>query len=261
MPQQAGGREPAAGWMRDPSGRHFGRYWDGKQWTDHVISAGTVPSIDPVNQLNGEAVPTPAREARTEPVSTPERPGGWKPDPAGRHFSRYWDGGRWTEHVMSAERVPTIDPVSRRNLQPDRTEAPATAPTNVGPASGFRARARSAPWAIAVIVGGLIVIGVALSDRPPRPNKDGTNVTESVATTAPSAPAPLATTIPLTAQTTITVPGAPAGTGAPATTPATTPGTIPGSRSPGTGAPSVEPPPTVRPPGESSADPSMSTTS
>src|SRR5215207_11126973 len=26
--------------------------------------------------------------------------GGWHPDPAGRADQRYWDGERWTEHVM-----------------------------------------------------------------------------------------------------------------------------------------------------------------
>ena len=258
-PQQAAGRELAAGWMKDPSGRHFGRYWDGKRWTDHVISAGTVPSIDSVSQPNGEAVTTPAQEDRTEPASSQERAGSWKPDPSGRHFSRYWDGGRWTEHVMSAESVTTIDPVPRRNLEPDPT-GPAATPINVMPASGFWARARSAPWAIAVIVCGLIIIGVALSGRSPRPTKEGTNVSESVATTAPSAPAPLATTIPLSAQSTITVPGAPADGGAPATTTVPAPATVPGSQSPVTSAP-ADPPPTVGQPGGSTVDPSMSTTS
>src|SRR4051794_11168383 len=36
---------------------------------------------------------------------------GWKRDPWGRHAGRYWDGSRWTHHVMSAERVPATDPV------------------------------------------------------------------------------------------------------------------------------------------------------
>ncbi|HUR23875.1 MAG TPA: DUF2510 domain-containing protein, partial [Acidimicrobiales bacterium] len=106
--------------MKDPSGRHFGRYWDGKQWTDHVISAETVPSIDPVNQPNGEAARTPVQEARTDPASTPERPGDWRRDPSGRHASRYWDGRRWTDHVMSAERVPSIDRLAQGSVEPPR---------------------------------------------------------------------------------------------------------------------------------------------
>lgn len=27
---------------------------------------------------------------------------GWYPDPSGRHQHRYWDGIRWTEHIMDA---------------------------------------------------------------------------------------------------------------------------------------------------------------
>jgi hypothetical protein len=33
--------------------------------------------------------------------------GAWHPDPSGRHESRWWDGGRWTEHVSDAGRVGT----------------------------------------------------------------------------------------------------------------------------------------------------------
>lgn len=93
--------------MRDPSGRHFGRYWDGNQWTDHVISAETVPGVDPVEQ--------PGHAPR--PASAGDRPGRWARDPYRRHASRYWDGGRWTEHVMSAARVPSTDPVPQRSVE------------------------------------------------------------------------------------------------------------------------------------------------
>lgn len=267
MPEQAAGQQPAAGWMKDPSGRHFGRYWDGKRWTDHVISPQTVPSVDPVNQPNGAAAPSAALEDRTGPASTPERPGSWKRDPSGRHASRYWDGRRWTDHVMSAERVPAIDRLPPGSVEPPRAEpagtrvAPAAAPTKVMPASGVRAWARSAPWAVAVIVCGLVVIGVALTGRSSRPTKQGPAVTESVATTAPSVPALPGTTIPLGTQATVTVPGARADSGAPATTPATTPGTLSGSQSPVTSAPAADSPATVPRPAESTADPSMSTTS
>lgn len=282
--EQAPGKDLAAGWMKDPSGRHFGRYWDGEQWTDHVISAETEPSIDPVHRRNLEPERTDAQEDLTEPASTEKRLGRWERDPSGRHSSRYWDGRRWTEHVMSSERVPSIDPVPQRNLEPHRTEpagaGAAAVPIKVEPASAdseplgsprhrplprragddFRAGTRSVPWALAVIVCGLVIIGLAVSGSSPRPMKAGTDVTGPVATTAPSAAAPMATTIPLTTEVPITVPGAPADTGAPATTPATAPGTVPGSQSPVTSPPSVDPSPTVPHPGEST-DPSMSTTS
>lgn len=38
----------AAGWWRDPSGRHYRRYWDGHRWAQHVISAEKVESLDPL---------------------------------------------------------------------------------------------------------------------------------------------------------------------------------------------------------------------
>lgn len=42
------GQALPAGWKRDPSGRYFGRYWDGERWTDQVVSAEKVQSVDPL---------------------------------------------------------------------------------------------------------------------------------------------------------------------------------------------------------------------
>lgn len=41
-------RPPLFGWYGDPSERHEQRYWDGRDWTDHVRDAGT-PSDDAFN--------------------------------------------------------------------------------------------------------------------------------------------------------------------------------------------------------------------
>jgi hypothetical protein len=38
---------PPAGWHPDPSRRHWWRWWDGLDWTDHVADGGP-PSIDPL---------------------------------------------------------------------------------------------------------------------------------------------------------------------------------------------------------------------
>lgn len=251
MAEQASGRPPAPGWMRDPSGRHFGRYWDGQRWTDHVISAQTVPTIDPLHQRNHE------RERTQTPPSSQERPGRWESDPSGRHSSRYWDGRRWTEHVMSAERVPSIDVLDGRSAPPPT----APPPTMVTPTSTGREGVRSAPWAIAVIACGLLIIGIAVSDRSPNTTGGATNVTEPVATTAPSV-APPATEVPLTTQAPSTAPAAPAGAGAPpATTAVSAPGAVPRSESAPSSSPSLDGAPTVPRPGQSTSDPSMSTTS
>lgn len=38
---------PAAGWHPDPAGRHWWRWWDGVDWTEHVADGGS-PFIDPL---------------------------------------------------------------------------------------------------------------------------------------------------------------------------------------------------------------------
>jgi uncharacterized protein YxjI len=48
-PHVAPGTPPAqhpAGWYPDPFGRHESRYWDGRQWTEHVASHGR-QAVDP----------------------------------------------------------------------------------------------------------------------------------------------------------------------------------------------------------------------
>lgn len=42
MADQGPGQQRPAGWKKDPSGRHFGWWWDGSTWTEHVISAEKV---------------------------------------------------------------------------------------------------------------------------------------------------------------------------------------------------------------------------
>ena len=58
-----GGTEAPASWYPDPLGRHELRYWDGKQWTEHVSSHGR-QSVDP--PTGAGAIPTVQR--KTEKV-------------------------------------------------------------------------------------------------------------------------------------------------------------------------------------------------
>jgi hypothetical protein len=44
------------------------------------------------------------------PSGPPEWAPGWHPDPQDRHEHRYWDGGRWTDHVADRG-VASLDPV------------------------------------------------------------------------------------------------------------------------------------------------------
>jgi uncharacterized protein YxjI len=46
MTRQDGPPTTPPGWFPDPLGRHEQRYWDGQQWTEHVVSHGR-QSVDP----------------------------------------------------------------------------------------------------------------------------------------------------------------------------------------------------------------------
>jgi len=51
-----------------------------------------------------------ASTAATPAAASPAAPGGWHPDPAGRHELRYYDGSAWTSHV-SNQGVAGVDPI------------------------------------------------------------------------------------------------------------------------------------------------------
>lgn len=48
-------------------------------------------------------------------MSTPPPPPAWRPDPAGRHQYRYWDGTAWTDHV-SDNGATAVDPLRQGAL-------------------------------------------------------------------------------------------------------------------------------------------------
>lgn len=56
------------------------------------------------------AAATPA--ASTPAASSAAAPAGWYADPSGRFELRYWDGGRWTEHVSRGGTQYTDPPVA-----------------------------------------------------------------------------------------------------------------------------------------------------
>jgi len=73
----------------------------------------TVPSGRPGNHgAPGAGIPrgslSPAPGTTGSPAAAP--PPGWHPDPVARHEHRYWDGDRWTEHVVSGG-TPAVDPI------------------------------------------------------------------------------------------------------------------------------------------------------
>lgn len=205
MADQGTGQQRPAGWKKDPSGRHFGRWWDGQKWTENVISAEKVQSLDrlppspPARPAVPVAAPTevmPAAPTIRGPMPTAP---GWKPEPRSR------------------------GPVPRRPIDP--ADPRGRGKNQV--LTAIRAWPAWAKWA-AGAAGVVVLIAAAL----PNGGEDGDqpiNVVGQVDTTMPlpaTTMAPttqLVTTIPVTqATTTVTTP---ATTSAPATTPVTSPAT------------------------------------
>lgn len=57
----------AAGWKRDPWHRFAGRYWDGSEWTERVVSQERILGVDPLRQ---DLVRHPPSTLNSTPVSS-----------------------------------------------------------------------------------------------------------------------------------------------------------------------------------------------
>lgn len=62
-----------ANWYPDPMGRHEQRYWDGSNWTEHVVSHGR-QAVDPIDN-RGPVVPTVNRGAEQIQQQVQQRAG------------------------------------------------------------------------------------------------------------------------------------------------------------------------------------------
>ena len=112
-----------------------------------------------------------------EEVKDPAAPG-WKRDPSGRFAGRYWDGADWTEHVVSADRTRSLDPMSGGppTIPPPQPSAPAVPPPVVEGLARRPAERRVWPaWAkIALPVAVLVAIAAGLtSDDEPTSGSAG----------------------------------------------------------------------------------------
>lgn len=133
-----------------------------------------------------------------------QRPAGWKKDPSRRHYGRYWDGVQWTEYVISAEKVQSVDPVRHLGTDAQPTaEKPAreqvvesTVPARViRPAAGFRMPSAGSrrPQALpllavtASIIGGLVLLGVAVGRDDDAPAPTASQSTQDAAASTPAA--------------------------------------------------------------------------
>jgi hypothetical protein len=206
MADQGSGQQWPAGWKKDPSGRHYGRYWDGQQWTEHVISSDKVQSIDPLPprpepSLHSDA---PADEqAPTRVVSTP------------------------TTTMPSVESPTTVMRSSGGVLMEERPAGHRT-----GAWASVRAWPRWAKWTAGSVVALVILVAATADQDEDTPvsvvGQVETTLTLPVATTPAPTTTVLATTIPPTTQapTTVTTPDTTRATTA-ATAPATTAATAP----------------------------------
>ena len=64
-----------AGWLNDPYGRYQQRYWDGSDWTGHVVTNGE-QTVDPMGEQPGHPVrhPAPRRIDRARARGQPSPP-------------------------------------------------------------------------------------------------------------------------------------------------------------------------------------------
>jgi hypothetical protein len=77
---------------------------------------------------------------------------GWHPDPLERHQLRYFDGERWTPHVVDGSDL-SLDPLAPAPTETEQDEPASDAP------DGSRARRRRVQWL--VLVGILVLIAAA----------------------------------------------------------------------------------------------------
>ena len=70
-------------------------------------------------------------------------PAGWHPDPFGRFQVRYWDGGRWTEHVASNGHQLSDPPVG----------SPSPAAARPAPTAGLSAATAAQSWVATIVPG------------------------------------------------------------------------------------------------------------
>lgn len=80
-----------AGWHPDPYGRFAKRYWDGQQWTEHVVTGDERQQVDPMG--TSTAIPFAAPESAQTTRRQPDGDGGASPGHGFAATSRAVDPG------------------------------------------------------------------------------------------------------------------------------------------------------------------------
>lgn len=79
-------------------------------------------------------------------------PNGWYPDPTGRHAQRFWDGTRWTDHVVTGS-SRSVDPLAPP-VSPIQAEQPTSHPVQEESSLVF-AKAKEGAQAVALAAMGV----------------------------------------------------------------------------------------------------------
>ncbi len=69
----------APGWKQDPIGRFAGRYWDGSDWTEHVVDSDRTRSLDPMSAETQPIRPASAQEVTAGLAPVNQSPAGPPP--------------------------------------------------------------------------------------------------------------------------------------------------------------------------------------
>lgn len=123
---------PPQAWLADAKVPGRLRWWDGTQWTAHVVEP--IPA----------AVVTVASSASD--AATSRLPAqGWFPDPESRDRLRWWDGAEWTAHVHQAGSTvqPAVAPLSAAAVSGGEAEPVVVFRRTVGNVVGAPAMNRS----------------------------------------------------------------------------------------------------------------------
>jgi hypothetical protein len=105
-PGRAGMPGAAPSWGSPAAGAPPAPWTPQAQWSPQPPA--TPPAPGTAQPWQAGPGPTPAVGSAASVGANP--PPGWHPDPVARHDHRYWDGDRWTEHVVSAG-TPAVDPI------------------------------------------------------------------------------------------------------------------------------------------------------
>ncbi len=107
-PRYSSGYLRNAGWYADPSGKFKKRYFNGKEWTDEVLSTNSPREDNTTNALSRNTVSQMQDWRLPLNADGSLKSSGYYWDPSGRFKKRYFDGKSWTQNVLPRKDSPDI---------------------------------------------------------------------------------------------------------------------------------------------------------